>query len=223
MSPVYSKSMDPLKEAFAKVREDIHYLYRELEEIKLLIATLTPTNQPTPPLSNTPSLGLPTNQQTNNQAYYGLKVQNTEDYTGNKGVPTNQQTNQQTNQHPIISTGDSVNFKESPLSRVSEILGTLDELKKEVRIKFKRLTPQEMAVYGAIYNLESQGFAVDYGLLSQHLGLTEISIRDYIRKILLKGTPLVKYRESNKHILLSVPEDLRKIASLETLYQLRNI
>ena len=176
--------MDPLKEAFTRVRKDISYLYQEIEEIKYLL-----------------------NEFKNQQAA--------------------QQTIQPTNQHPPISTPthtiSSVNERINNLHKVSEILGTLDDLKKEVRLKFKRLTEQEMLVFSSIYQLEEQGFVVDYALLAQNLQLTEISIRDYIRKILQKQIPLIKSKESNKKVILSIPKDLKRIASLQTIAQLRNI
>jgi hypothetical protein len=94
-------------------------------------------------------------------------------------------------------------------------------LKKEVRLKFKKLTDQEMNVYSAIYQLEEQGLVVDYSLLAQKTNLSEISIRDYIRKILSKGIPLQKQKELNKRIIVGIPAELKRIASLNTLLQLR--
>src|SRR3989344_364402 len=173
---------DPLKEAFTKVRQDIDYLYSELEEIKQLLHEL-------------------------------------------KFSVSLQPTNQQSIQHPPISTPtqaiSSVNTRISDLHRVSEILGTLDDLKKEVRLKFKRLTEQEMLIFSTIYQLEDQGFMVDYSILAQKTNLTEISIRDYVRKILYKQIPLVKSKELNKKVILSIPQDLKRIASLSTINQLR--
>ncbi|MEK6846579.1 MAG: hypothetical protein AABY16_00245, partial [Nanoarchaeota archaeon] len=98
-----------------------------------------------------------------------------------------------------------------------------DDLKKEVRLKFKRLTEQEMLVFSTIYQLEEQGFVVDYAILAQKLNLTEISIRDYVHKILKKEIPLIKSKEANKKIVLSIPQELKRIASLQTIFQLRNI
>ena len=80
-----------------------------------------------------------------------------------------------------------------------------------------------MLVFSSIYQFEEQGFVVDYALLAQNLQLTEISIRDYIRKILQKQIPLIKSKESNKKVILSIPKDLKRIASLQTITQLRNI
>lgn len=213
---------DPLKEAFAKVRQDIEYLYSELNDIKQLLYDLQsqqsnqPTNQQISSTynSNIPTLNLPLD---------ALKSSKTIISTGNEGVPTNQQSNQPTNQHPLTSTGSSVNDPINNLKRVSQILETLDDLKKEVRLKFKRLTDQEMLVYNIIYQLDEQGFTADYSMVAQKTNLTEISIRDYVRKIINKGIPLDKFKESNKKVILKIPQGLKKIASLNTLNQLRSL
>ena len=227
---------DPLKEAFTKVRQDIDYLYSELEEIKQLLhelkfsVSLQPTNQQSIPTqrNNIPTQDLP---------QYSLISGNNQFSTGNEGVPTNQPTNHQTNQHTgnegvqfnpnsSLFTKPPVSFTSSRLdhlSKVTEILQSLDELKKEVRIKFKQLTEQEMMIFSAIYQLENQGFTVDYSLLSNTLKLTEISIRDYVRKIISKGIPLIKHKQQNKKILLSISQDLKKVASLDTILQLREL
>ena len=217
---------DPLKDAFSKVRQDIEYLYVEMEEIKQLLYDLKyqQSNQPTNQHS-TPTLKPTTPTQESLQ--YALIPGNNAFSTGNDGVPTNQPTNKPTNQHPPISTPtqriSSVNDRISNIHRVSEILSTLDDLKKEVRLKFKQLTDQEMVIFSNIYSLEDQGFIVDYALLAQKTGLTQISIRDYIRKILQKQIPLTKTKESNKRVILSIPQDLKQIAPLSIIVQLRDL
>lgn len=222
--------MDPLKEAFRKVKEDIEILKSELSDIKNMFRTQQ-TNKPTNQQSfqtNTPlPTNTPTHTPTQNIPLEALKSPNSTISIRNQGVPTNQPTNQQTNQHPFISSGDgqisSFNDRKSNIKRVSEIIESLDAIKKEVRLKFKKLTDQEMLVFSTIYQLEEQGFLVDYQLLSEKLSLSEISIRDYIRKILKKEIPLDKLKEDNKKVVLSIPLDLKKIANLNTIYQLRNI
>lgn len=225
--------MDPLKEAFQKVRQDIDYLYQEICYLKQLLSelkeqqtnppTLRPTNQH---IDSTNQHKFPTQEIAQNS----LKQENFSFSTRSEGVPTNQQTNQPTNQHTLISTPtqEKSSFKQreqiiNNIQKVSEIISTLDDIKKEVRLKFKRLTEQEMLVFSTIYSLEEQGFVVDYALLAQKLSLTEISIRDYIHKILKKEIPLMKSKESNKKIVLSIPQELKRIASLNTIFQLREI
>jgi uncharacterized phage infection (PIP) family protein YhgE len=177
------------------------------------------------------------NQQTNQQPFpthpthdlplYGLKSQISTISSGNRGVPTNQPTNQQTNQRTgnegVSSSIPTHERRATHLGQLAELLSNLDDVKKEVRIKFKHLTEQEMAVFAAIYTLEEQGFIVDYPLLSEHLSLTEISIRDYTRKIIQKGVPINKTKVDSKRIALTISSDLKRIASLQTIQALREL
>ncbi|MFH1711100.1 MAG: HTH domain-containing protein [Nanoarchaeota archaeon] len=168
-----------------------------------------PTDKPTP--TDTPTLP---------QEIEGLRTPNTGISTGNVGVPTDKQTDRQTNQqtHP-----SSTNSKPISLERAQELLESLDSLKKEVRFKFKRLTSQEMQVFSLLYNLEESGIIVDYKSLAEKLNLSESSIRDYIGKIQKKGIPITKEKVNNKRIILHISEDLKKIASLNTILQLREL
>jgi hypothetical protein len=113
--------------------------------------------------------------------------------------------------------------KISHLQQVSKILESLDSLKREVRIKFKKLTKQEMLIFTTIYQLEEQGLTPDYSLLAEKLSLSEISIRDYIRKIIKKDIPLNKIKQENNRVILSISPDLMKMASLNTIVQLREL
>ncbi len=155
-----------------------------------------------------------------------LKRQNLDISTGNKGVPTDRQTNQQTDRQIFqhIKTQEiGKKPTENHLDKAREILDSLDALKKDIRIKFKRLTEKEMQVFSLLYSLEQQGEIVDYPLLSSKLNLSESSIRDYIGKIQKKGIPIIKEKINNKKILLHISPDLKKIASLDTIIKLREI
>ena len=210
--------MDLIKEAFKNVKEDMDFLFQELQEIKRTLAEIT-----TQTTKNSSNLGEnPTNNNylIENLHPKPLKTQISQFSTGNQGVPTNQQTNQQTNQHPPISHG---NTQITNIHKVSEILSSLDKLKKEIRLKFKKLTNQEMLIFSTIYQLEEEGFVVHYSTISNKLNLSEISIRDYVRKITKKGIPLNKLKENNKKIVFSIPQDLKKIASLNTIISLREL
>ena len=103
------------------------------------------------------------------------------------------------------------------------MLDSLDDIKKDLRYKFKKLTHKEMQVFEAIYSLENQGLIVDYPLLSQQLNLSESSIRDYTKNIIKKEIPLMKIKENNKKITLQISQNLKKIASLDTIQTLRNL
>jgi len=210
--------MDLIKEAFKNVKEDMDFLFQEFQEIKRTLSEIT-----TQLAKNSSELNKDTTTNKDlleNSPSTSLKTSISQFSTGNKGVPTNQQTNQQTNQHPLVSYG---NNETANIHKVSEILNSLDELKKEVRFKFKKLTNQEMLIFSTIYQLEEEGFIVDYTTISNKLNLSEISIRDYVRKITKKGIPLNKLKENNKKIVFSIPQDLKKIASLNTIFSLREL
>ncbi len=113
--------------------------------------------------------------------------------------------------------------KENDIDNAARILDSLDGIKKEIRLKFKRLTSQEMAVFSMIYLLEEETGDVDYKALATKLNLTESSVRDYVGRILSKGIPVDKNKINNKTIKLSIPQNLKKIASLPTILQLRDL
>lgn len=147
--------------------------------------------------------------------------------TGNEGVPTDRQTNQQTDntwqntpKMPFFPQKEP--FK-SPIEDAAKILDSLDSLKKEIRLKFKQLTDQEILVFSTLYQLEEEQGQVDYKTLAQKLNLTESSIRDYIGRLLKKGIPVEKNKINNKQIHLSISQSLKKVASLSTILQLRDI
>ena len=109
------------------------------------------------------------------------------------------------------------------LEKVSQILESLDDIKKDLRSKFKKLTNQEMIVFSTIYQLEEEGNKVDYPLLATKLSLSESSARDYVLKITKKGVPIEKFKEKNKKILLSISKEFKKLASLQTILKLREL
>ncbi|MDP3992484.1 MAG: HTH domain-containing protein [Candidatus Pacearchaeota archaeon] len=150
--------------------------------------------------------------------------------TGNEGVPTDRQTNQQTDntsqnplKRPLLPLFLKKEPFKSPIEDAARILDSLDSLKKEIRLKFKQLTDQEILVFSTLYQLEEEQGQVDYKALAQKLNLTESSIRDYIGRLLKKGIPVEKNKINNKQIQLSISQSLKKVASLSTILQLRDI
>ena len=147
--------------------------------------------------------------------------------TGNGGVPTDRQTDRQTDRHIEESSHNNIETtnleNKTPIQDASKILDSLDSLKKEIRLKFKRLTDQEILVFSTLYQLEEENGHTDYKALSLKLGLTESSIRDYIGRLIKKGIPVDKNKINNKSIQLSISQDLKKVASLQTILQLRDI
>ena len=217
--------MDPIKEAFSKIKDDISNLKDEVAQVKNLLSTLQ--NQ-TDSLQTIVKEIQQTDQQTHNQTHNStLKApyyQNSRISIGNDRVPTdrptNQQTDQQTGNAPKLHVKDPIEgFKQ-----VNEVLSTLDSIKKEIRLKFKGLTRQEMVVFSTLYSLEDQNIEeITYKTLAVSLKLSESSIRDYINKLINKGIPISKLKENNKTIHLAVSTDLKNITSLETIIELRDL
>ena len=171
--------------------------------------------------------GVSTDRQTDRQ---------TDTSTGNRGVILSKEFRENT-QNPNLSSvsSNSTNLPQFSLSSTPKhkevrtilpttiLLNQLDSLKKEIRLKVKHLTPQEMLVLSSIYQLEDQGYLVDYPLLSSKLSLSQSSIRDYIQRIINKGFSLSKEKVNNKQIILHITDEFRQLVSLDTLIKLREL
>jgi len=228
-----------LREGFNEIQLQMTNLNESLfnltKEIKLSKEIDSSTNRQTDQIisqdrTSTGNQGVPTNRQffkPSNDQFYNSS-------TGNQGVPTNRQTDQQTDQQTDKGT---YNFKEGSynppaslplkkedsLENALNLLNSLDNLKKEIRLKFKKLTDQETLVFSTLYQFdEEKGFS-DYKTLSEKLNLSESSIRDYIGKLIQKGIPIEKIKVNNKQIQLKISSNLKKIASLPTILQLRDL
>jgi len=228
-----------IKEAFTRAKQDIEelrsyivYLTEQLEEIKrTLRQTDRQTDKPTyAPQIPTNHYSTPTDSRTPTDILplKALKSQNNDISSGNGGVPTDRQTDRQTDQHTFSnpqfhSEAPEITQSSHKIMQVSEMLNSLDDFKHELRRQFKSLTAQEMLVYATIYQLEEEGVTVDYHLLAVRLKLSESSIRDYILKITKKSIPLIKIKQDNKKVILSIPLELKKIASLQAILTLREL
>lgn len=227
-----------LKEAFTRVREDVFNLGNEFSqmrfeleelksELKLVFSVINdiklkeftnsvvPTHQQRNP-TNTP---IPTDNPTVPCEIKGSLSPIRHVSIGNAGVPTDRPTDKQTDQHITILDEK----RENTLDKASEILASLDNLKKEIRFKFKRLTSQEMQVFSTIYTMEERNELIDYRILATTLNLSESSVRDYIGKIQKKGILITKEKLNNKRVILHISQDLKKIASLNTIVKLREL
>ena len=236
---------DQIKEAFQRVKNDIEILNIELlnlkEEIRgtrnemikiceILEYLTTEINQkpvPTHPMPPTHRQINPTFPAQHPTHFTSFNKENRLFSTGNEGVPTDRQTDQQTdNTSPNHFKRPFFPQKEPPKNSIEDaahILDSLDSLKKEIRLKFKQLTDQEILIFSTLYQLEEEGNPVNYKILAEKLNLTESSIRDYIGRLLKKGIPVEKKKINNKQINLSISQSLKKIASLSTILQLRDI
>ncbi len=234
--------MDKIKEAFQKVKEDIESLKYSLTEIKQELNSLKKdildlkhpiqapvydSNMPNQDNLSVETLSTHYTQNpafrhtlsTNNSPFYALKPQNFDISTGNQGVSTDRQTDRQTNQQ----TQNTPNFKKNSFEDAVKILDSLDSIKKEIRLMFKKLTEREMAVFSAIYQIEEEKGFADYSSISSKLGISESSVRDYVIRLIKKGIPVEKTKINNKIIHLNVSKDMKKIAPLSVIIQLRDL
>lgn len=238
--------MDQVKEAFSKVKEDMKILK---EEIDFLNQGLIETRQSLIELCNLFKEFSKKNQESKDNEASTLRHINSTDSThssthsthikpikdqflgistGNQGVPTDKQTDKQTDEKEVKSSYNQEKplekqEEQNPIGNALEFLNSLDNLKKEIRLKFKRLTEQEMVVFSTLYQLSEENGYSDYKSISNKLGLTESSIRDYVGRLIKKGIPVEKNKINNKNIQLSISPNLKKIASLNTILQLREI
>jgi len=219
--------MDPLKEAFSKIKEDISFLKNEISEIKNQITELKIQTQ-TPIQTNRQ-----TDKQTQESPIMPSFTHKNQSSIGNGGVPTDKQTNRQTDkqtQNPLESSYNPQYPQKSPkdplleFRRANEILDSLDDIKTEIRAKFKNLTPQEMLVFSTLYGLEEEKIEkITYRTLASQLHLSESSIRDYINKLTKKGVPIERIRQNNKTVLLKISQELKNVATLDTILHLRGL
>lgn len=191
-------SQDPIREAFQKAKQDVIDLKALIislqNEISQLKSSINELQSHQNQESNTPT-HQQTNQQTHNSSYFSQKIPS---------------------EVPKLSPSDR-------LIQVSEALSSLDSIKRELYHQIKRLTNQEMLIFSTIYQLQEEGFTVDYSILASKLSLSESSIREYTLKLIAKGIPIAKSKVNNKKIILSIPENLKKLASLTTILALREI
>jgi len=228
---------DQIKTAFQKVKQDIDSIREEIKLLNQFLSSnqeiltdltkniselsskirsnqdnLPPPFYPSYPTDNSKNQTIPTHNPADNGSFKPLNSQNIGFSTGNGGVPTDRQTNQQTNQQT----------EKGSFNEAIEILSSLDNIKKEIRNKFKRLTEQEFLVFSTIYQLSEEDSA-DYRSIATKLNLTESSIRDYVGRLIKKGIPVEKIKINNKMVKLSISEKLTKIAPLSIILQLRDI
>ncbi len=244
--------MDNLKEAFSRVKEDVNLLRYEVESMKEdfldmreslaemnnvlrdFIEKIYKEQKERASTHKDLNSTYPTYSSTHNTHLRALKPQDLGISTGNQGAPTDRQTDRQTNQQTDKSSDNLIINKESQveifpkeksnsINDAIEILDSLDNLKKEIRLKFKRLTEQEMIVFSTLYQLSEENNFSDYKTIAKKLNLTESSIRDYIGRLIKKGIPVEKTKINNKNIQLSISLNLKKIATLPTILQLREI
>ena len=229
--------MDHIREAFQKVKNNIDVLSHELGSLKSdleetrqemikICGIMERINekiaQKEQKINSTHKHLNPayqTHTSTHDLPLEALKPQNMAISTGNQGVSTDRQTDRQTDNEQ----GNISKQKEISIDDAAKILDSLDNIKKEIRLKFKRLTDQEILIFSTLYQLDDEAGHTDYKTLAVKLNLTESSIRDYVSRLIKKGIPVEKKKINNKTIHLSVSGNLKKIATLSTILKLRDI
>ncbi len=235
-----------IKNAFSKVKADMDFLKQEISLLKEQLLELYEllnqlNNQKFGQQINSTHLRHISDTSTDKYSSESLKTSNLVISTGNGGVSTDRQTDirqtdtqnfnedlsknrQKDNQDYLNNVTKNIdkNMDKDP-DKISKLLASLDSLKKEIRRKFKRLTNQEMKVFSALYQLESQGGLVDYKILAEKLRLSQSSIRDYISRMIEKGIPITKNKINNKKIILKLVDNIKQIASLDTIIKLREL
>jgi hypothetical protein len=225
----FKNELFDIKNQLSNLNELLNNLQIELLSIKNppqspISTSNTPTHIPTDEPKYPTDPVIPTDNPTVPCEVGGLKSTNLSFSTRNRGVPTDKQTNQQTDNPTDISFEKEQKTIAQHIQEASEILDSLDNLKKEIRLKFKNITQQEMLVFSTIYQLEEQfPEGVEYKQIAAKLKLSEFSIRDYTQKLMNKGIPIEKLKLNNKKILLKISPELKKIASLDTLIRLRSL
>ncbi|MEJ2267749.1 MAG: winged helix-turn-helix transcriptional regulator [Nanoarchaeota archaeon] len=228
--------MRNIKEAFQKVKKDIDFVNNEInflkkeaiqnkENISNISKSLKRIEEFLENIKNNKSLNnstdyiknnlISTDKQTNRQLFKPLETQYLPFSTGNKGASTDKQTNRQTDKQ--------TQKNQNSIENAVKILDSLDNIKKEIRIKFKNITEQEFLIFLTLYQIDEQSGPSNYKVLSQKLNLSESSIRDYIRRLIKKGIPIQKEKINNKIIQLSISNNLKKVVSLSTILQLRHL
>jgi len=185
-----------------------------------------------------------THNPAHNLMNYALKPKDFHSSIGNEGVPADRQQtdNRQTNglkqtfniqnEEEIISdfsqssqsSSSSPNFPTSPdyfkFSSPSSISNLLNNLKKDLGEKFKRLTKKEFLIFSVLYTLEEETGKVTYSDIAKRTGLTESSIRDYISRLVNKKIPIIKEKINNKLVILRISKELKDLATLDKLSRL---
>lgn len=103
----------------------------------------------------------------------------------------------------------------------AQLSTAINNLKTDLKQKFKSLTKQEFLIFSKIYTLQEELNAVTYTDIASQTGLTENAVRDYISRLIHKGIPIIKERINNRQVILKIPQELKKIATLENLTKLK--
>lgn len=229
----FKYSIEELRSSIGLLTNDLNYIRNNIttNTTDLLLNSTNPINK--------------TDNSTVPQEIGGSKMADLITSTGNRGVQTDSQTVRQTvnttQEYPqkqlfpysdiqdslVPNSFDTQNNSisiEHNIRKATDILDSLDNLKKEIRLKFKRITTQEMLVFSTIYQLEEISLSkATYPEIAERLNLTQSSIRDYVQRLISKGIPIKKEKINNRKVILRISPDLKRIATLSTIISLREL
>ena len=207
-----------IKASFEKVRKEIESLREDLSNIKGEISAFKTASKAEFSIGNE---GVPTDKQTDKPTVdtYSTFVVDTSstgidsDFKIPAHFPTHsRQSDTKIQQTPQIR---------QPKTQFNELTSLFQNLKTDLKNKFKSLTKQEFYIFSALFIVEKELNQATYRDIAIKTNLSESSVRDYITKIIKKGIPVIKEKLNNKVTVLKIPEELRNLATLDSLLRLR--
>ena len=99
---------------------------------------------------------------------------------------------------------------------------TFADLKKELEKQFRQLTDREFSVFMTVYHLEESVGKVTPFDVSEHLKLSETTIRGYLTSLLKKGLPIERERLFNKKSHFFIKKGFKELNLASKLLNLRN-
>ncbi|OYT38286.1 hypothetical protein B6U82_00245 [Candidatus Pacearchaeota archaeon ex4484_31] len=193
-----------LREAFAKIRSDILFLYQQIQKIEERLSCLErKIDEKLEKFPQEIEVRHSTDNSTHNFKNYSLKHKNFHFSKGNEGVST-------VSQQSLDSHLDTLK-RTFPMT---EIVNLIKELKQNLKEKFKNLTKQELLIFSLLCFLEEQKGNVTYKDLAQKAGLSESCVRDYISRLRKKGIPIIKEKINNRVVILKIPRELKELREI---------
>ncbi len=206
MAEPRSGPIDPIKEAFVKVREDMELLKREInnnkkdisDQKKLLESIKTKIEE---------SL-IESKEIKDKLAFFKIS-------SGNKGVSNNQQ------QSTTINNNGQQQATIPSNTQSSSTNGKEIKFDQTLTFRFKNLSDREFSIFLAIYELEQQIGDVGFTELASKLNLFESTVRTVVYNLLSKEIPIVKDRFFHKKVSLSIQKDFKDPKIIREIINLR--
>ena len=206
MAELKTTSTDPIKEAFAKVREDMELLKKEINDNKKDVFDQKKLLES---INRKIDEFLTENKEINDKLAF-FKIS-----SGNKGVSNNQQQSTTINNNRQQQATTPSNTKQTQTSS-KEV-----KFDQTLTFRFKNLSDREFSIFLAIYELEQQIGEVGFTELAGKLNLFESTIRTVVYNLLSKEIPIVKDRFFHKKVSLSIQKDFKDPKIMREIINLR--